>query len=137
MIFNLAIEIAPRQRYPLGMLKWMVVGMVLICGLAYAEQPEVRLQPDLLIVCPKCGFVFYQCEVSELFGGDPVKSDICKPFSPEIQELRPGIDILCPIDGIRPYKTTKWKNGNITTQVFTNKGWMPRRYRPVVGHLYE
>ncbi len=97
------------------------------------NKPEVQI-PDwrLKIICPKCGYVFYVCDVGEIFMNEPVSwyTNHCKPANSNVPILAPGSRPVCPLDNAEPTREAPPVNGERTSQVFTNKGWMPTRFRP-------
>lgn len=103
----------------------ILLGMLSLGASLYIDSrdPEIAQYP-LQIICPKCGYVFYNCVVDELFEGEYIGPEMCRPAGDGIPEILPGNDVACPFDGIKPYN--KHSGGDA---FYTNKGWMPRRGR--------
>lgn len=93
-------------------------------GAVWSEIGYINQYP-LKIICPKCGFTFYNCIVDELFDQEYIGPEICMAAQDGVSELLPGNNAICPIDATYPYQS--FKNGD---KFFTNKGWMPTRRRP-------
>ena len=99
-------------------------------SLGDVDQEIIFADEKLKIICPKNDFVFYVCDVEEIYDMEPVSAytSLCKE-NKGVGKLIPGVELKCPICGTEPYKNIKM-NGVKATKVFTNKGWMPQRIRP-------
>ena len=103
-----------------------------VCAQDQRFNPEFQIvEPQLRIICPKCGFVFYICDIGEIFEKDTMGfvSAHCKPADSRVPLMQEGADPFCPFDHARPYWNHKI-NGVMWSQAFTNKGWLPQRDRP-------
>lgn len=91
--------------------------------------PEVRTYP-LQIICPKCGYIFFNCPLEEIYENDFSSVASCYPAHRNIMPIKYGDPAsLCPIDNSSPVIQGE-VNGNPAAKYFTNKGWMPQRERP-------
>lgn len=96
-------------------------------SIQFGNQPSEFSAQDnrLKIICPKCGYVFYNCLVDEIFINDPADYQ-CAPSSSKIVPLKTGFMApICPFDGKCAFNF----NARGHT-VWTNKGLMPKRERP-------
>ena len=99
------------------------------------QKPEVQI-PDwrLRIICPKCGAVLYICDAGEIFSAESPEIAHCHPVDKKIPELKMGNHPQCPFDGTLPYTNSPCplsvSPGGMCTMFYTNKGWLPKRYRP-------
>jgi len=123
---------------------WLLVFLILFVHPVQAadiqmggNQKEVQVQDwRLEIICPKCGYVFYKCDVGEIFENDTEQfiSKHCKPANSTVPMIEVGAQPVCPLDNTQPF-TNDVRNSVIgsngkTSAFFTNKGWLPRRQRP-------
>lgn len=119
--------------------------ILLLVSPAYAEMNieapddiEVKRAP-LEILClgglesPEAAHVLYNCNVEEFFYGDKPNPEVCQPVMPNLPPFRIGERAICPHDGSSSVHSDlpEARFGVLGEQmdIFTNKGWMPRKTR--------
>jgi len=100
--------------------------------------PETPKRYPLQIVCPISQQAIYYCNIEELYWDEPLESflneNTCLPVNSSIPPIKNGEGIIfpCPTTDDRPIRILKEFDPEMryqTIQLFTNKGWMPKRRR--------
>lgn len=104
------------------------------------EITEAPKYEPLQIICPASKRPIYSCNIEELYWNEPlltfINSKNCLPSDPSIKEIidSEAIDFPCGLNETSPVRILKEYDNRFkyqTIQIFTNKGWMPKRERPI------